>query len=61
MRLADFIDLEIRAIVSRWEEFAGTLLPAAGGLDSLALRNHAEQMLRAVSAGSAALARKAQP
>jgi signal transduction histidine kinase len=50
MRLADFIDHEIRAIVSRWEEFAATLLPAAGGLDSLALRNHAEQILRAISA-----------
>jgi signal transduction histidine kinase len=50
MRLADFIDLELEAILSRWEAFAATLLPAARSLDSLALRDHAEHILRAVSA-----------
>jgi signal transduction histidine kinase len=49
MRLAEFIELEMQAILSRWEEFAATLLPAAGRLDSLALRDHAEQILRAVA------------
>jgi len=50
MRLADFIEHEREAILSRWEEFAGTLLPASRGLDSLALRDHADQMLRAICA-----------
>ena len=50
MRLADFIELEMEAILSRWEEFASTLLPAARSLDSLALRDHAEHILRAVAA-----------
>jgi signal transduction histidine kinase len=49
MRLADFIELEMEAILSRWEEFAKTLAPAALRLDSLALRDHAEQMLRAIA------------
>ena len=50
MRLADFIEGEMEAILSRWEDFADTLLPAARTLDSLALRDHAEQILRAVAA-----------
>lgn len=50
MRLADFIDAEMETILSRWEEFAGTLLPAARSLDNLALRDHAEAILHAVSA-----------
>jgi len=50
MRLADFIDAEMEAILSRWEEFARTLLPAASNLDNLALRDHAEAILRAVCA-----------
>ena len=50
MRLADFIEREMEVILSRWEDFAETLLPAAQSLDSLALRDHAEQILRAVAA-----------
>jgi hypothetical protein len=36
-------------ILSQWEAFAGTLLPAATGMKSLALRNHAQQILEAVA------------
>ena len=36
-------------ILTEWEAFAATLLPAAGGLDSLALRDHAQQILEAVA------------
>lgn len=50
MRLADFIDANIEAILSSWESFALTLLPAARHLDSLALRDHAQDILRAISA-----------
>ncbi|WP_454741978.1 ATP-binding protein [Cupriavidus necator] len=49
MRLADFILRDIGRIVAAWEEFATTLLPAARSLDSLALRDHAPQILRAVA------------
>ena len=49
VRLADFIDANAPAILAEWEAFAGTLLPAASGLDTAALRDHAEQILQAVS------------
>ncbi|MFC0696820.1 sensor histidine kinase [Paraburkholderia humisilvae] len=49
MRLSDFILEHMEAILSRWEEFAGTLLPAATGMKSLALRDHAQQLLEAVA------------
>jgi hypothetical protein len=51
MRLADFIlDLLDRVIVilSRWEEFARRLLPAAADMRTLALRDSAQQILAAV-------------
>jgi signal transduction histidine kinase len=48
MRLADFIKRDMEAILSQWEAFAATLLPAAADMDSQALRDHAEQILRAV-------------
>jgi signal transduction histidine kinase len=50
MRLADFIQTNMEAILTEWEAFAGTLLPAAGGMDTLALRDHAKQILAAVAA-----------
>lgn len=50
MRLADFIDANLAPILAEWEAFAATLLPAAAGLDPVALRDHAEQMLQAVAA-----------
>jgi signal transduction histidine kinase len=49
MRLADFILHEMEAILAEWEAFAATLLPAASGLDSLALRDHAKHILEAVA------------
>jgi signal transduction histidine kinase len=49
MRLADFILRDMETILARWEAFAATLLPAAGNLESLALRDHAQQILQAVA------------
>lgn len=49
MRLADFILDRKEAILAEWETFASTLLPAAGGLDALALRDHAPHILDAVA------------
>ncbi len=49
MRLADFIAHNTEAILAHWEEFATSLLPAAAGLTSLALRDHAPHILAAVA------------
>lgn len=49
MRLADFILRDVGHIVAEWEAFAATLLPAARTMDSLALRDHAQQILQAVA------------
>ena len=49
MRLADFIIDEMEQIVAEWEAFATTLLPAAATMESLALRDHAQQILEAVA------------
>jgi len=49
MRLADFILRDIGPILVQWESFAATLLPAAQNIDSLALRDHAQQILEAVA------------
>jgi signal transduction histidine kinase len=49
MRLADFVLDNMDAILSRWEEFARTLLPAAPDMRTLALRDHAQQILEAVA------------
>jgi signal transduction histidine kinase len=48
MRLADFIERDLEAILSEWETFAAAQLPAAVDMDSLALRDHGEQLLRAI-------------
>jgi signal transduction histidine kinase len=48
MDLAEFIDAERVAIVREWEVFARSLMPAAGGLTSLALRDHADEILSAI-------------
>ncbi|TDG06545.1 sensor histidine kinase [Paraburkholderia guartelaensis] len=50
MRLADFIVQEMEAILAAWEAFAATLLPASAELESVDLREEAEQMLHAVAA-----------
>src|SRR5689334_18951576 len=49
MRLAEFIHRHTEAILAEWESFAATLLPAAAGLTSLALRDHAQQILEPVA------------
>ena len=49
MRLAEFILHDMEAILTEWEAFAGTLLPAAAGMTPLALRDHAQQILEAVA------------
>lgn len=49
MRLADFILQYKQAILEEWDQFAGTHQPAAAGMDSSALRNHAAQMLDAIA------------
>ena len=49
MRLADFIDANMPAILAEWELFASSLLPAAAELDAAALRDHAEQILQAMA------------
>jgi hypothetical protein len=49
MRLADFILQDMEAILVEWEAFAATLLPAAAGMTSLALRDHAQHILEAVA------------
>jgi signal transduction histidine kinase len=48
LRLADFILRDIEEILTEWEQFARAQLPAASELDSAALRDHAEHILRAI-------------
>ena len=49
MRLADFILRDMDAILAAWGAFAATQLPAARQMDSPALRDHAREILQAVS------------
>jgi signal transduction histidine kinase len=49
MRLADFILRDMETILAQWEAFAATLLPAAENMRSLALRDHAQEILEAVA------------
>ena len=50
MRLAEFIPLNMEAILVQWEVFATSLHPAARNMTPLALRDHAQQILEAVVA-----------
>lgn len=50
MRLAEFIATRSDEIMADWEAFAVTRLPAGSKMDALALRDHAPQILRAISA-----------
>ncbi len=50
MRLADFIERNMESILSEWQAFAATRLPAAASMGSLALRNHAPLILQAIAA-----------
>lgn len=49
MKLSEFITANIKGILNEWDSFAKTLLPAAGEMTELALRDHAEQILMAVA------------
>lgn len=49
MRLADFILRDMEGILPDWEAFASAQLPAAATMNSLALRDHAQQILEAVA------------
>jgi len=49
VRLADFILRDMERILAKWEEFAATRLPAAASMESLELRDHAQQILEAVA------------
>lgn len=61
MGLAEFILHDMEGILVEWEAFAATLLPAAAGMTSLALRDHARPILEAVAKDiSAAQSREAQ-
>lgn len=48
MRLAEFILRDMDVILTRWETFAGSRLPAATSMSSEALRDHGQQILEAV-------------
>lgn len=48
MRLSEFIRGNHEAIFAEWESFAVTLLPAAGDMTRLALRDHVEEILTAI-------------
>ena len=47
-RLGAFIQQNLEAILSEWEVFARTRIPAASTMSVLELRDHAEQVLRAI-------------
>lgn len=49
MKLASFILSESNSIVAEWENFAAAQLPAAAQMGSLALQDHAEQILQALA------------
>jgi len=48
MRLSDFILENLEPILQAWENFARTIETPGADLDKEALRDHAEQMLRAI-------------
>ena len=60
MRLANFILRNMETILGEWEQFAATLLPGAAGMTSLALRNHAKEILEAVAKDEGSSGRKIQ-
>src|SRR5687768_12048160 len=49
MRLAEYILSHMETILTEWESFAATQLPAAASMKPLALRDHARQILEAVA------------
>ena len=49
MNLDTFITRNMDAILKEWESFARTLLPSAATMDTLALRDHARQILEEIA------------
>ena len=49
MRLADFVDTHLQAVLAEWDSFASSQLPAAAESDAAKLRDHAEKILLAVA------------
>lgn len=49
MKLSFFINQNMETILIEWESFARSLAPAAAEMTDLALRDHAEQILREVA------------
>src|SRR6185503_3902695 len=49
MKLSQFIVENLEEITAEWEEFAKSLLPSGQVMTSLALRDHATQILRAIA------------
>lgn len=49
MRLSAFITAHMADILAEWDGYARTLTPAADGMTLVALRDHAEGMLRAIA------------
>jgi signal transduction histidine kinase len=50
VRLADFLEANVERILQEWEPFAASMLPAGGRMDSLALRDHAAEIVQAIAA-----------
>jgi signal transduction histidine kinase len=50
MLLTEFIRDNHQSIVEDWVKFAGSMLPWAEGMDAVSLRDHAEELLKAVVA-----------
>ena len=50
MRLSEFILENREPILAEWETFARTCTPASAGMDILALRDHANEMLTVIAA-----------
>ena len=49
IRLSEFILVHTETILVQWEKFARTVKPQTAKMDSKALRDHAEQMLRTIA------------
>jgi len=49
MRLADFILRNMETILTEWDVFAASALPAGRRMDQRALRDHAPEILRAIA------------
>jgi signal transduction histidine kinase len=49
VKLSQFINGHSAEIIAEWESFARTQLPAAAGMSDLALRNHAEPILKTIA------------